>query len=130
MFEINTNEKNENNEINAKILINSQHPHVYPSLIYDNLGQIICIGGKGQTQCELYNNILNKWFILPSLPEERYKCTLCIDPKNVYIYVFGGINTKNKNNTNKNKDNDYAILRMHLIKQLIWLECPDTFCKL
>ena len=120
LFEINVNEKNVKNELNAQILINSQHPHVYPSLIYDSLGQIICIGGKGQTFCELYNNSLNKWFILPSLPEERYKCTLCIDSKNIYLYLFGGINTKDKNNDNKHKDDDYKILRMHLIKQFEW----------
>ena len=120
LFEINVNENNENNELNAEILINSQYPHVYPALINDSLGQIICIGGKGQTHCELYNSSLNKWYILPTLPEERYKCTLCIDSKNIYVYVFGGINTKDKNNEKKNKDDDYIILRLHLIKQLVW----------
>ena len=110
------NEKNENNELTAKILINSQFPHVYPSLVYDSLGQIICVGGRGQTHCELYNNNLNKWYMLPSLPEEKYKCTLCIDAKNIYVYAFGGINTKDKNNTKdgKSSENENIILRKHL----------------
>jgi hypothetical protein len=122
LFEVDMHEKNENNELNAQMLINSQFPHVYPSLIYDSLGQIICVGGRGQTHCELYNNNLNKWYILPSLPEERYKCTLCIDAKNIYVYSFGGINTKDKNNNkdNSNSENENIILRMHLVKQLEW----------
>ena len=105
-------------ELNAKILINSQSPHVYPSLISDEKGQIICVGGKGQTQCELFNLFLNKWYVLPQLPEERYKCNLCIEPKKVYLYLFGGINTKKKKNDNEVIE--YSILRMDLIKQLVW----------
>ena len=96
LFEINLGDKIENNELNAQILINSQYPHVYPSLISDKSGQIICIGGKGQTKCELYNFNLNKWYVLPHLPEERYKCTLCIDPTQTYLYLFGGMNTTKK----------------------------------
>jgi len=125
LFEINLGDKIENNELNAQILINSQYPHVYPSLISDKLGQIICIGGKGQTKCELYNFNLNKWYVLPQLPEERYKCTLCIDPKETYLYLFGGLTTtKKKNNNddneNNNPDNHYKILKMHLVKQFVW----------
>ena len=109
-------------DINAQILINSHHPHVYPSLISDQKGQIICVGGKGQTQCELFNIKLNKWFMLPNIPEERYKCNLCLDPKETYVYLFGGINRKllKKKNENNLEENDYMILRMDLIKQLTW----------
>ena len=109
-------------DINAQILINSHYPHVYPSLISDKNGQIICVGGKGQTQCELFNNNLNKWFMLPNIPEERYKCNLCLDPKEIYVYLFGGINRKQLKNKNENnlEDNEYMILRMDLIKQLTW----------
>ena len=123
LFEINLGDKIENNELNAQILINSQYPHVYPALISYKLGQIICIGGKGQTKCELYNFNLNKWYVLPQLPEERYKCTLCIDPKETYLYLFGGITTtkkKNNNNENDNPDTHYKILKMHLVKQFVW----------
>ena len=127
LFKINLEGIIEDEEINAQILINSQNPHVYPSLISDTNDQIICVGGKGQTNCELYNCNLNKWYVLPSLPEERYKCNLCLDPTNMYVYLFGGINSQNKKNKSKNEsinqdnqDNDYKILRMHLIKQLIW----------
>ena len=127
LFKINLEGIIEGEDINAQILINSQNPHVYPSLISDINDQIICVGGKGQTNCELYNCNLNKWYVLPSLPEERYKCNLCLDPTNMYVYLFGGINSQNKKNQKKNEsinqdnqDNDYKILRMHLIKQLIW----------
>jgi len=125
LFKINLNLINDNNELNAEILINSTSQHVYPSLISDQSGQIICVGGKKQKQCELFNSNLNKWFLLPELPEERYKCTLCIDPKNIFVYLFGGINTENKNkNKEIEQENDYKILRMDLIKQLIWESLP------
>lgn len=120
LFQVNLDSISGGEVLNAQILINSQYQHVYPSLIADKLGQIICVGGKGQTQCELYNSKLNKWYILPQLQEERYKCTLCIDPKDIFVYLFGGINTKNKKNENNNQDNNYRVLRMDLIKQLVW----------
>ena len=100
--------------ITSQLMINSQFTHVYPSLISDKNKQIICIGGKEQTQCELYNSKLEKWYILPELPEERYKCTLCIDPKEEFLYLFGGCNSKNM------KIEENNILRLHLIKQLKW----------
>ena len=116
LFKINLPLINDNNELNAEILINSQNQHVYPSLIADQFGQIICVGGKNQNQCELYNSNLNKWYILPELPEERYKCTLCIDPKQIYVYLFGGVNPKNINNNNENEQIiENSILRMDLI---------------
>ena len=106
-------------KIKADILINSHYPHIYPSLIQDNNEKILCIGGKGQTLCELYNLSINKWFSLPQLPEERYKCTLCVDCKGDFVYLFGGINTEINNKDNDNED-VVKILRMNLLKQLIW----------
>ena len=124
LFKINLEGIIEDEDLNAQILINSKSPHIYPSLISDKNEQIICVGGKGQTNCELYNCNLNKWHILPNLPEERYKCNLCLEPKKVYVYLFGGISTKNKKNKSKqdndNQDVDYKILRMDLINQLVW----------
>ena len=125
LFKINLYSINDNNELNAEILINSQNQHVYPALISDQSGQIICVGGKNQKQCELYNSNLNKWYLLPELPEERYKCTLCIDPKQIYVYLFGGANLKNKNDNNENEEViENSILRMDLIKQLVWERIP------
>lgn len=122
LFQVNLNSVSGNEVLKAQILINSQFQHVYPSLIIDKNEQIICVGGKGQTQCELYSSKLNKWYSLPELEEEKYKCTLCIDPKETFVYLFGGINTKNKKQQSENnmQDNDYKVLRMDLIKQLVW----------
>ena len=121
LFKANLDNAFEDSEINAQILINSQHSHVYPALISDKNNQIFCVGGKGQMLCELYNCNLNKWYPLPKLPEERYKCTLCLDSKEEYIYLFGGINLKEKNN-NENIDmkTEYSILRLHITKLLVW----------
>ena len=85
---------NSDEQIKPEILINSHYPHIYPSLIHDKNEKILCIGGKGQTLCELYNLSMNKWIALPELPEERYKCTLCLDNKGDYVYLFGGINSE------------------------------------
>ena len=121
LFKANLDNAFEDSEIKAQILINSQHSHVYPALISDKNDQIFCVGGKGQIQCELYNCKLNKWYSLPKLPEDRYKCTLCLDSKEEYIYLFGGINLKEKNN-NENIENktEYSVLRLHIIKQIVW----------
>ena len=118
LFKINLNTILDEEEIRANILINSQFQHIYPSLIECN-DQIICVGGKGQINCELYNNDSNKWFSLPQLPEERYKCTLCKDPRETYIYLFGGITTKENHIDNDNKI-IYKILRLDIEKQLVW----------
>ena len=115
----NTFEKEENNM--ANVLINSQYEHIYPSLIHDKNGRIICIGGKGQTQCELYDLNLNKWCFFPQLEEERYKCTLCLDTKGDCLYLFGG-KSQSKDNE-KIEDANYSdikILRIDLVKMLIW----------
>lgn len=121
LFKINLDSLSEQVALNAELLINSQYQHVYPSLI-SYIDDIICVGGNGQKHCELYNNSLNKWFLLPNLPEERYKCTLCIDPKEKYLYLFGGINIKDKDNNSKdvNNNKENKILRLDLIKQLVW----------
>ena len=101
-------------DITSQLMINSQFSHVYPSLISDKNNQIICIGGKEQVECELYSTKLERWYTLPELPEERYKCTLCIEPKKDFLYLFGGCNSKNMGIEISN------ILRLHLIKQLKW----------
>ena len=109
--------------LNADLLINSHYEHIYPSLIHDRKGNILCIGGKGQKYCERYDINASKWFPLPQLVEERYKCTLCLDNKGNYVYLFGGIKTDPflKNNGNENEDNtQIKILRMHLERLLIW----------
>lgn len=121
LFKANLENAFEDSEINAQILINSQHSHVYPALISDKNSQIFCVGGKDQMQCELYNCNLNKWNTLPKLPEERYRCALCLDPKEEYIYLFGGFNLhENNNNENLNMKIEYSILRLHITKQLVW----------
>ena len=123
LLQINLDKRDFDNDeqINAEILINSHFTHIYPSLIHDKNKKILCVGGKGQTKCELYNLNVNKWFSLPQLPEERYKCTLCLDSKGDFGYLFGGINTDKDNINNKNEnDAEIKILRMNLEKQLIW----------
>ena len=98
--------------LNTKIMVSSQYGHFYPSLISINNNKIMCIGGKNQTQCELYDTIINHWSIIPELPEERYKCTLCFDFKNKFLYLFGGINTE-KNSINSNYIEKESILRIN-----------------
>lgn len=123
LLQINLDKRDFDNDdqINAEILINSHYAHIYPSLIHDNNEKILCVGGKGQTLCELYDLNTNKWFSLPQLPEERYKCVLCLDSKGDFVYLFGGIITdKDKMDDRKEKDTEIKILRMNLEKQLIW----------
>jgi hypothetical protein len=98
--------------LNTKIMVSSQYGHFYPSLISINNNKIMCIGGKNQTRCELYDTIINHWSIIPELPEERYKCTLCFDFKNKFLYLFGGINTE-KNSINSNYIEKESILRIN-----------------
>ena len=120
LFQINLDIRNIlDDQIKAEMLINSQYQHIYPSLIKDNNGQIICVGGKGQNQCELYNLNSNKWFTLPQLPEERFKGTLCLDNKGDFVYLFGGYNSKKKFDEDNNNE-QIKILRMNIVQQLIW----------
>ena len=58
--------------LNTQIMVSSQYGHYYPSLISINNNKIICVGGKNQRQCEIYDTIINHWAIIPELPEERY----------------------------------------------------------
>lgn len=114
LFQVNLDSKNiPDDQVSAEMLINSQYPHIYPSLIMDKNEQIICVGGKGQKQCEIYNLNANKWFTLPQLPEERHRCTLCLNGKGTHVYLFGGYN-------NIENYNQIRVLRMNLIQQLIW----------
>jgi hypothetical protein len=87
--------------LSTQIMVSSQYGHYYPSLISINSNKLLCIGGKKQTQCEIYDITINHWALFPELPEERYKCTLCYDYKNKNLYLFGGINSK-KNSINTN----------------------------
>lgn len=80
--------------LNTQIMVSSQYGHYYPSLISINSNKIICIGGKKQTQCEIYDTVINHWATIPELPEERYKCNLCFDYRGKMLYLFGGINHK------------------------------------
>ena len=122
LFKINLDKNGfENEEQNiANVLINSQYSHIYPSLIHDKNGRILCIGGKGQTQCELYDLNMNKWCSLPQLPKERYKCSLCLDTKGDFVYLFGGINQDFENEKEDENNSEIKILRMNLVRLLIW----------
>ena len=100
------------NNIDTQLLINYRSPHYNPSLIL-NKKYLFVIGGKKQTKCELYNLELNKWKEVRNLPEERYKCSLLIDKNEEFLYLFGGICTKdNKIESNK------SILRLNINKLL------------
>ena len=104
----------------TKILVNSTYGHYYPSLIsFENI-YIFCIGGKNQIHCEKYNIEKNCWLPLPNLPEERYMSTICFDPNNTSLYLFGGINST-KPNINKTLyiENNY-ILRLKNQMNSLW----------
>lgn len=109
----------------TKILVNSVYGHYYPSLISYHDKSLFCIGGKHQIHCEKYSIDEKSWSSLPDLPEERYRCTLCLDSKNDIIYLFGGINNKKQNindiinNNGIYIENDY-ILRLQIDKYMIW----------
>jgi len=122
LFKINLDKNGfENEEQNiANVLINSQYSHIYPSLIQDKNGRILCIGGKGQTQCEMYDLNMNKWCSLPQLPTERYKCSLCLDTKGDFVYLFGGISQDFENEKKDENNSEIKILRMNLVRLLIW----------
>ena len=79
-------------------MVNSNFCHYSPSLVAIYRDKIVCVGGKYCKECEIYDISIDHWSIIPELPEERYKSTLCFDYKNKFLYLFGGINTE------KNKD--------------------------
>lgn len=86
--------------LSTKIMVNSKYCHYFPSLIAINQDKIVCIGGKKHIECEIYDTNADHWSLIPELPEERYKCTLCYDYKSKFLYLFGGINTEKKQNKN------------------------------
>ena len=92
-------------DLSTKILVNSKYCHYFPSLIAINNDKIICIGGKKHVECEIYDINIDHWTLMPDLPEERYKSTLCYDYKNKYLYLFGGINSEKRNKKYIEKDN-------------------------
>ena len=92
-------------DLSTKILVNSKYCHYFPSLITINNDKIICIGGKKHVECEIYDINIDHWTLMPDLPEERYKSTLCYDYKNKYLYLFGGINSEKRNKKYIEKDN-------------------------
>lgn len=97
--------------LNTQIMVSSQYGHYYPSLISINKNKIVCIGGKNQKQCEIYDISINHWSVIPELPEERYKCTLCYDYLKKVLYLFGGIN--NEKNICPNYIEKETILRLN-----------------
>jgi hypothetical protein len=97
--------------LNTQIMVSSQYGHYYPSLISINKNKIACIGGKNQTQCEIYDISINHWSIIPELPEERYKCNLCFDYIKKFLYLFGGIN--NSKNIYANYIEKETVLRLN-----------------
>ena len=89
------------NKLTTKIMVNSKYCHYSPSLVAIYRDRIVCVGGKYCKECEVYDISIDHWSIIPELPEERYKSTLCFDYKNKFLYLFGGINSE------KNKDYKY-----------------------
>ena len=95
------------NNLSSKIMVNSNYCHYSPSLVAIYRDKIVCVGGKNCKECEIYDISIDHWTIIPELPEERYKCTLCFDYKNKFLYLFGGINSQKNYVKNKyiEKDN-------------------------
>jgi len=63
---------------------------------------------------------MNKWCSLPQLPNERYKCILCLDTKGDFVYLFEGISQDNENEKNDENIAEIKLLRMNLSRLLIW----------
>lgn len=114
------------------ILINSQYPHIYPSLAViegNSLGPInqaqngeqpqnkrmciLVVGGLKQIGCESYDVSSSKWTKMPELPEERYRCALIPNQPNTHVFLFGGFNTESGTNAN-------TILRLNISAPLVW----------
>lgn len=82
----------------SSILVNSIYPHSCPSMVGWKNEYLFVIGGRGQIQCEYYNLKQPNWHKFPSLPEERFKCSLLLDEFNNSLYLFGGYcSISNKN---------------------------------
>ncbi len=105
----------------ATILVNAIYEHYYPALIAFDNNFLLCIGGKNQIHCECYNIEEKYWTQIPDLPEERYRCTLCLDSKNDMIYLFGGINNKKQSfNNNEIYIENNNILRLKKEMYMSW----------
>ena len=96
-------------------MINAQHSHVYPSMIHVPNNSILVIGGKRQEKCEQFDINNSKWKYLPELPEERYHCSLIMDTKKKYVYLFGGFCHNKEDSKNCNE-----ILRLNIENMMIW----------
>ena len=78
-----------------------KHPRVGFACTVDNLNQkIFVVGGTGQARkalalCEFYSIEDNIWHDLPSLPEPRYSCSICLMGKD-NLLCFGGNDSSNK----------------------------------
>ena len=114
--------------------INSIFAHNSPSLLCYKGNNLIVIGGKHQTQCEMYE-IPSKWKQLPPLPNERFKCSLVADEKYNSIYLFGGYTTEGNeggnSSSNVQHENFNSILRLNLNSNNAWevlfVKENDTF---
>jgi len=92
---------------NTTILINSIYNHYFPTIIGFKSDYLMVIGGEDNLKCECYNLQINKWKIMPELPEERYKSNAIFDENNDTIYLFGGFDSF----TRLNRD---GILKLNL----------------
>ena len=99
----------------VSIMINAQYSHVYPSMIHVPNNSILVIGGKRQEKCEQFDINNSKWKYLPELPEERYHCSLIMDTKKKYVYLFGGLCHNKEDSKNCNE-----ILRLNIENMMIW----------
>ena len=76
------------------IMVNSQFSHFKPSLCIIKKQCILVIGGKNNTKCEQYTIQSNSWKAIPSLPEERFGCSIYFEEIYNIIYCFGGYSVK------------------------------------
>lgn len=97
----------------SSILVNSIYPHSCPSMVGWKNEYLFVIGGKGQIQCEYYNIRQPNWHKLPSLPEERFKCSLLLDESNNQIYLFGGYCSIGNKNVR-------TILKLNILQGINW----------
>jgi len=99
------------NNNNLQSLINCFHDHKYPAMTGYKNEYIVAVGGVDSCKCELYSKSKNRWRNLPELPENRYGCSLIVDEKLEFLYLFGGIN----------QDIYYgSILRLNLKTLILW----------
>lgn len=97
--------KKANNQ--TSLLINSIYSHYFPTVIGFKLDYLFVIGGEESIKCECYNLQINKWKIMPDLPEERYRSNAVFDETNDTMFLFGGYDSF----TRMNRE---SILRLNL----------------